>query len=144
MIKITRTEAIEQIQEVLKAYENKIRDIRFDTENLPLEGKNIVDSYCSNEENEQVLVQKAYKDKMFFHEMTDEYLLKYHKVCRELNQLLELGIKNISSTIEIIEDNSVICSHSYDGAIDVAKYIVEEIKKFQTKFNIQSEKSHYL
>ena len=26
-------------------YENKIRDIRLDTENLPPEGKNIVDSY---------------------------------------------------------------------------------------------------
>lgn len=32
MATITRTEAIEQIQEVLKAYENKIRDIMFDTE----------------------------------------------------------------------------------------------------------------
>ena len=50
MATITRTEAIEQIQEVLKAYENKIKDIRYNTENLPPEGKNIVDSYCSNEE----------------------------------------------------------------------------------------------
>lgn len=49
MATITRIEAIEQIQEVLKAYENKIRDIRFDTEKLSPEGKNIVDSYCSNE-----------------------------------------------------------------------------------------------
>ena len=100
MATITRTEAIEQIQAVLKAYENKIRDIRFNTEKLSPEGKNIVDSYCCNEENEQVLVQKAYKDKMFFHEMTDEYLLKYHKVCRELNQLLELGIKNFYTHIK--------------------------------------------
>lgn len=44
MIKITRTEAIEQIQDVLKAYENKISDIRFNTENLSPEGKNIVHS----------------------------------------------------------------------------------------------------
>ncbi len=58
MATITRTEAIEQIQEVLKAYENKIKDIRFDTEKLSPEGKNIVDSYCSNEKNEQVLVKK--------------------------------------------------------------------------------------
>ena len=42
MATITRIEAIEQIQKVLKAYENKIRDIRFDTEKLSPEGK----KYC--------------------------------------------------------------------------------------------------
>ena len=42
MAAITRTEAIEQIQEVLKAYENKIRDIRFDTEKLSPEGKKYI------------------------------------------------------------------------------------------------------
>ena len=40
MATITRTEAIEQIQAVLKAYENKIKDIRYNTENLSPEGKN--------------------------------------------------------------------------------------------------------
>lgn len=40
MATITRTEAIEQIQAVLKAFENKIRDIRFNTEKLSPEGKN--------------------------------------------------------------------------------------------------------
>ena len=76
MATITRTEAIEQIQEVLKAYENKIRDIRFDTEKLSPEGKNIVDSYCSNEENEQVLVRKAYSDKKFFKKVNETQLGK--------------------------------------------------------------------
>ena len=42
MATITRTEAIEQIQEVLKAYENKISDIRFDTEQLSPEGKKYI------------------------------------------------------------------------------------------------------
>ena len=133
----TRTEAIEQIQEVLKAYENKIRDIRFDTEKLSPEGKNIVDSYCSHEENNQVLVRKAYSDKKFFQEMTDKEIIQYHKICRELNQYLELGINTVNSTIITLDNESVICSqHCYDGAIDVAKYIVEEIKK-----NIKSKEA---
>ena len=75
MATITRIEAIEQIQEVLKAYENKIRDIRFDTEKLSPEGKNIVDSYCSNEKNEQVLVKKAYSKKKFFKKVNETELL---------------------------------------------------------------------
>ena len=137
MATITRTEAIEQIQEVLKAYENKIRDIRFDTEKLSPEEKNIVDSYCSNEENEQVLVRKAYSDKKFFQEMTDKEIIQYHKICRELNQYLELGINTVNSTITTLDNESVICTqHCYDGAIDVAKYIVEEIKK-----NIKSKEA---
>ena len=137
MATITRTEAIEQIQAVLKSYENKIRDIRYNTEKLPPEGKNIVDSYCCNEENEQVLVRNAYSDKKFFQEMTDKEIIQYHKICRELNQYLELGINNMNSTITTLDNDSVICTqHSYDGAIDVAKYIVEEIKK-----NIKSKEA---
>lgn len=40
---LTREEVIEQIQEVLKAYENRIREIRHDTDRLVPEGKDIVD-----------------------------------------------------------------------------------------------------
>ena len=79
MATITRIEAIEQIQKVLKAYENKIRDIRFDTENLPPEGKNIVDSYCSNEKNEQVLVKKAYSKKKFFKKVNEIIINNSHR-----------------------------------------------------------------
>ena len=39
---LTREEVIEQIQEVLKAYENRIREIRHDTDRLVPEGKDIV------------------------------------------------------------------------------------------------------
>ena len=123
MAKITRTEAIEQIQEVLKAYENKIRDIRLDTEKLSPEGKNIVDSYCSNEKNEQVLVRKAYSDKKFFQEMTDKEIIQYHKICRELNQYLELGINNLE-VVTKIEDYKIIISSA----------TVEEVKYFLTKY----------
>ena len=123
MATITRTEAIEQIQEVLKAYENKINDIRFDTEKLSPEGKNIVDSYCSNEKNEQVLVRKAYSDKKFFQEMTDEEIIQYHKICRELNQYLELGINNLE-VVTKIEDNKIIISSA----------TLEEVKYFLTKY----------
>ena len=55
MATITRAVAIEQIQEVLKAYENRIREIRHDTDRLVPEGKDIVDSYCCNEEDLQDL-----------------------------------------------------------------------------------------
>ena len=74
---LTRAEVIEQIQEVLKAYENRIREIRHDTDRLVPEGKDIVDSYCCNEENEQVLVQKAYSDKAFFEQMPDEQVTQH-------------------------------------------------------------------
>jgi hypothetical protein len=123
MATITRTEEIEQIQEVLKAYENKIRDIRFDTEKLSPEGKNIVDSYCSNEENEQVLVRKAYSDKKFFQEMTDKEILQYHKICRELNQYLELGINNLEVVTKIEENKIIISSDT-----------LKEVKYFLTKY----------
>ena len=123
MATITRTEAIEQIQEVLKAYENKINDIRFDTEKLSPEGKNIVDSYCINEENEQVLVRKAYSDKKFFQEMTDKEIIQYHKICRELNQYFELGINNLE-VVTKIEDNKIIISSA----------TLEEVKYFLTKY----------
>ena len=123
MATITRTEAIEQIQEVLKAYENKIRAIRFNTENLSPEGKNIVDSYCNNEENEQVLVRKAYSDKKFFQEMTDKEIIQYHKICRELNQYLELGINNLE-VVTKIEDYKIIISSA----------TLEEVKYFLIKY----------
>ena len=104
MATITRTEAIEQIQEVLKAYENKIRDIRFDTEKLSPAGKNIVDSYCSNEENEQVLVRKAYSDKKFFKKVSEKQLLDFYKVCYELNKNLSLDVKELLFITAIEED----------------------------------------
>ena len=125
---LTREEVIEQIQEVLKAYENRIREIRHDTDRLVPEGKDIVDSYCCNEEDEQVLVQKAYSDKAFFEQMPDEQVMQYHQVCRELNKILELGVEGLVA-VEVVEAENMTCTHSYDGAIDVAKYIVEEIKK---------------
>ena len=77
MATITRAVAIEQIQEVLKAYENRISEIRHDTDRLVPEGKDIVDSYCCNEEDEQVLVQKAYSDKAFFEQMPDEQVTQH-------------------------------------------------------------------
>lgn len=104
MATITRTEAIEQIQEVLKAYENKIRDIRFNTEKLSPEGKNIVDSYCSNEENEQVLVKKAYSKKKFFKKVNETQLLEFYKVCYELNKNLSLDVKELLLITDIEED----------------------------------------
>ena len=119
MATITRTEAIEQIQDVLKAYENKISDIRFNTEKLSPEGKNIVDSYCSNEGNEQILVQKAYSDKKFFQEMTDKEIIQYHKICRELNQYLELGINNLE-VVTKIEENKIIINGKCTTSLDIS------------------------
>lgn len=104
MATITRIEAIEQIQEVLKAYENKIRDIRLDTEKLSPEGKNIVDSYCSNEKNEQVLVKKAYSKKKFFKKVNETQLLEFYKVCYELNKNLSLDVKELLLITDIEED----------------------------------------
>ena len=105
MATITKTEAIEQIQAVLKSYENKIRDIRFDTEKLSPEGKNIVDSYCSNEENEQVLVKKAYSKKKFFKKVKDKELLEFYQVCHDLNKYLSLRVKNLTQVMSIESDN---------------------------------------
>ena len=116
MATITRTEAIEQIQEVLKAYENKIKDIRFDTEKLSPEGKNIVDSYCSNEENEQILVQKAYSDKKFFKKVNETQLLEFYKVCYELNKNLSLDVKELL-LITAIEEDKESFWESFWGAL---------------------------
>ena len=116
MAKITRTEAIEQIQEVLKAYENKISDIRFNTENLPPEGKNIVDSYCSNEKNEQVLVKKAYSKKKFFKKVNETQLLEFYKVCYELNKNLSLDVKELL-LITAIEEDKESFWESFWGAL---------------------------
>ena len=116
MATITRTEAIEQIQEVLIAYENKIRDIRFDTEKLSPEGKNIVDSYCCNEENEQVLVQKAYSDKKFFKKVSEKHLLDFYKVCYELNKNLSLDVKELL-LITAIEEDKESFWESFWGAL---------------------------
>jgi hypothetical protein len=116
MATITRTEAIEQIQEVLKAYENKIRDIRLDTEKLSPEGKNIVDSYCSNEENEQVLVKKAYSKKKFFKKVNETQLLEFYKVCYELNKNLSLDVKELL-LITAIEEDKESFWESFWGAL---------------------------
>ena len=110
MATITRAVAIEQIQEVLKAYENRIREIRHDTDRLVPEGKDIVDSYCCNEEDEQVLVQKAYSDKAFFEQMPDEQVMQYHQVCRELNQILELGVRGL-----VPEEQNLLTLYRYDS-----------------------------
>ena len=107
---LTREEAIEQIQEVLKAYENRIREIRHDTDRLVPEGKDIVDSYCCNEENEQVLVQKAYSDKAFFEQMPDEQVMQYYQVCLELNKILELGVKGL-----VPEEQNLLTLYRYDS-----------------------------
>ena len=107
---LTREEVIEQIQEVLKAYENRIREIRHDTDRLVPEGKDIVDSYCCNEEDEQVLVQKAYSDKAFFEQMPDEEVMQYHQVCRELNKILELGVKGL-----VPEEQNLLTLYRYDS-----------------------------
>ena len=107
---LTREEAIEQIQEVLKAYENRIREIRHDTDRLVPEGKDIVDSYCCNEEDEQVLVQKAYSDKAFFEQMPDEQVIQYHQVCLELNKILELGVKGL-----VPEEQNLLTLYRYDS-----------------------------
>ena len=116
MATITRTEAIEQIQEVLKAYENKIRDIRLDTEKLSPEGKNIVDSYCSNEKNEQVLVKKAYSKKKFFKKVNETQLLEFYKVCYELNKNLSLDVKELL-LITAIEEDKESFWESFWGAL---------------------------
>ena len=107
---LTREEAIEQIQEVLKAYENRIREIRHDTDRLVPEGKDIVDSYCCNEEDEQVLVQKAYSDKAFFEQMPDEQVMQYYQVCLELNKILELGVE-----VLVPEEQNLLTLYRYDS-----------------------------
>ncbi|MBO5690523.1 MAG: hypothetical protein J6R96_01545 [Spirochaetaceae bacterium] len=107
---LTREAAIEQIQEVLKAYENRIREIRHDTDRLVPEGKDIVDSYCCNEEDEQVLVQKAYSDKAFFEQMPDEQVMQYYQVCLELNKILELGVEGL-----VPEEQNLLTLYRYDS-----------------------------
>ena len=119
---LTREEVIEQIQEVLKAYENRIREIRHDTDRLVPEGKDIVDSYCCNEEDEQVLVQKAYSDKAFFEQMPDEQVMQYHQVCRELNQILELGVEGLVAAGQKIPEKQDLLTLYHHGGNKPARY----------------------
>ena len=120
---LTREEAIEQIQEVLKAYENRIREIRHDTDRLVPEGKDIVDSYCCNEEDEQVLVQKAYSDKAFFEQMPDEQVIQYHQVCRELNKILELGVEGLVAAGQKIPEKQDLLTLYHHGGNNPARHV---------------------
>ena len=57
MATITRIEAIEQIQKVLKAYACKIYELRHDAECLPPAGKAIIDSTGRKGDNRLILLQ---------------------------------------------------------------------------------------
>lgn len=108
MAAVTRKEAIAQIQKVLKAYAERIHEIRHDTAYLVPAGKEIVDAYCCNEENVQVLVKTAYRDTKFFDGMSDSVLIQYAQVCGELNDILCLGVKELVSVTAIADDEESI------------------------------------
>ena len=108
MAAVTRKEAITQIQKVLKAYADRIHEIRHDTAYLVPAGKEIVDAYCCNEENVQILVKTAYHDTNFFDGMPDTMLIQYVQVCRELNDILCLGVKELVSVTAITDDEESI------------------------------------
>ena len=65
---------------------------------MPPAGKAIIDSYCCNENEEQILIQKAYSDKDFFDKMSDGMLVQYAKVCCRLNETLDLNVKGFEIT----------------------------------------------
>ena len=108
MAAVTRKEAITQIQKVLKVYAERIHEIRHDTAYLVPAGKEIVDAYCCNEENVQVLVKTAYRDTRFFDGMSDTMLIQYAQVCGELNDILCLGVKELVSVTAIADDEESI------------------------------------
>lgn len=108
MAAVIRKEAITQIQKVLKAYADRIHEIRHDTAYLVPAGKEIVDAYCCNEENVQILVKTAYHDTNFFDGMPDTMLIQYVQVCRELNDILCLGVKELVSVTAITDDEESI------------------------------------
>ena len=95
MATITRIEAIEQIQEVLKAYACKIYELRHDAECLPPAGKAIIDSYCCNENEAQNLIRQACLRVSFFKNINNNQLLDFYVVCYGLNEYLGLGVKDL-------------------------------------------------
>ena len=104
MATITRMEAIEQIQKVLKAYAYKIYELRHDTECLPPAGKAIIDSYCCNENEEQNLIRQACLRVSFFKNVNNNQLLDFYVVCYGLNEYLGLGVKDLIQVTDVTED----------------------------------------
>ena len=104
MATITRIEAIEQIQEVLKAYACKIYELRHDAECLPPAGKAIIDSYCCNENEEQNLIRQACLRVSFFKNINNNQLLDFYVVCYGLNEYLGLGVKDLIQVTDVTED----------------------------------------
>ncbi len=104
MATITRIEAIEQIQKVLKAYACKIYELRHDAECLPPAGKAIIDSYCCNENEEQNLIRQACLRVSFFKNVNNNQLLDFYVVCYGLNEYLGLGVKDLIQVTDVTED----------------------------------------
>lgn len=104
MATITRIEAIEQIQKVLKAYACKIYELRHDAECLPPAGKAIIDSYCCNENEEQNLIRQACLRVSFFKNINNNQLLDFYVVCYGLNEYLGLGVKDLIQVTDVTED----------------------------------------
>ena len=104
MATITRMEAIEQIQKVLKAYACKIYELRHDAECLPPAGKAIIDSYCCNENEEQNLIRQACLRVSFFKNINNNQLLDFYVVCYGLNEYLGLGVKDLIQVTDVTED----------------------------------------
>lgn len=104
MATITRIEAIEQIQKVLKAYACKIYELRHGAECLPPAGKAIIDSYCCNENEEQNLIRQACLRVSFFKNINNNQLLDFYVVCYGLNEYLGLGVKDLIQVTDVTED----------------------------------------
>ena len=104
MATITRIEAIEQIQKVLKAYENKIRDIRFDTENLPPLNKNL-----SLDVKELLLITAIEEDKESFWESFWGALQgEFNEDPSGLSIMLDMGLNFIPFVGQVLDARDIL------------------------------------
>ena len=57
--------------------------------------RNIIDSYCCNENEEQNLIRQACLRVSFFKNINNNQLLDFYVVCYGLNEYLGLGVKDL-------------------------------------------------
>lgn len=109
MAGVTREEATAQVRRTISAYRDRVHEVRNDTRFLPPEGAQIVNEYCSFDNDWQDLVQEAVRETSFLDGMDDGLLLEYCAVCKELDEALGLGSWRIGRVDSIVGNDKDIC-----------------------------------
>ena len=105
MAKLTKTQTVASVRNVLYSYKKKIESVMYDTDKLLPEAQAIVDDYRSDNGIIQNLMKKALdENSSFFEDMDTSLLLQYAQTCYELNTLFDLKVSNLPKITAITEE----------------------------------------